>query len=225
MKKHIFLLGTLTCMCPAYAQLNVDESKLGSPCYDEGSKYGILERAHSPNDADGFWKYDSDDDLQLDKCPETAASRAQQFTPCYIEMEEGDYSWYYCSYGTNTGVELDWIKDGLRDDACPYDTTWVAIGDTHRVMRRSGNLTSKTIGANEYRISCETEYGCAAGYYTTSTTPSATMTCQRCPSSGGIYGTSAIGNTSITGCYIPGGTSYNDGTGQISLSGDCYYTK
>ncbi|MDE6481505.1 MAG: hypothetical protein K2L25_01645 [Alphaproteobacteria bacterium] len=69
-----------------------------------------------------------------------------------------------------------------------------------------------------------TAYRCAVGYYGTST--NGTSGCTRCPASGGVYGTTAdAGATSITACYIPSGTSFSDGSGSGTYTGNCYYTK
>lgn len=76
---------------------------------------------------------------------------------------------------------------------------------------------------------------CDTGYYGT---PSYTYTqrfpsgytdsftgCTRCPSSGGVYGTSAAGSTAITDCYIPAGDiSWTDDTGTYVCGEDSYYS-
>lgn len=62
---------------------------------------------------------------------------------------------------------------------------------------------------------------CKAGYYYNSTA----KTCTRCPSSGGIYGTTVDKNTGdITSCYIPSGTTFRDMTGSGTYTGNCYYS-
>lgn len=69
---------------------------------------------------------------------------------------------------------------------------------------------------------CVFQYRCIAGYYGSGSS------CTRCPSSGGVYGTSAVGSTSITSCYMPSGTtiSFSDstGSGTEKYTSDCYYT-
>lgn len=60
---------------------------------------------------------------------------------------------------------------------------------------------------------------CDRGYYT-----SAPYECSRCPSSGGIYGTTAnTGNNKITDCYIPSDTSMTDDSGTYVFTSPCYY--
>ena len=74
------------------------------------------------------------------------------------------------------------------------------------------------------------DYGCASGYYTTSSTGTSSMTCSRCPgltlSTGtSRAGNSNIGNLSITGCYQPTGTTFKDSVGQYQFTSSCNYTK
>lgn len=60
---------------------------------------------------------------------------------------------------------------------------------------------------------------CAKGYYKSGTA------CSRCPSSGGVYGTTAsTGATAITQCYLPSGTEFSDDTGSGTYTGNCYYS-
>lgn len=67
----------------------------------------------------------------------------------------------------------------------------------------------------------ETVYvACKPGYYLYADD------CVRCPSSGGIYGTTVDNNTGgITSCYIPSGNSFSDTTGSGTYAGDCYYSE
>ena len=66
------------------------------------------------------------------------------------------------------------------------------------------------------------EYRCAVGYYGNAEgTSSYNLTgCSPCP----IGGTSEAGATSITGCYIPAGTTGSDSTGGYTYAEDCYYS-
>lgn len=60
-------------------------------------------------------------------------------------------------------------------------------------------------------------YACKPGYYLSS------GNCYRCPSSGGVYGTTVDNNTGgITSCYIPSGTGGSDSTGSFTYTGHCY---
>ena len=61
---------------------------------------------------------------------------------------------------------------------------------------------------------------CKPGYYLDS------GDCVRCPSSGGVYGTTVDKNTGgITSCYIPSGNSFSDTSGSGVYASDCYYTE
>ena len=49
--------------------------------------------------------------------------------------------------------------------------------------------------------------------------------CYRCPSSNGVYGTTAtVGGTSVAECYLPSGNTFADETGAGTYSGNCYYS-
>lgn len=69
-----------------------------------------------------------------------------------------------------------------------------------------------TAGAKTYTA-------CKPGYYLSGTS------CMRCPSSGGVFGTTADNNTGgITSCYLPSGTTGSDATGSFTYTGNCYYS-
>jgi len=91
-------------------------------------------------------------------------------------------------------------------DECP-DTTWVNVQASHYRVRCIKN----SLGAR-----CD--YECHTGYFGTG------KNCTRCPSSGGIYGTTDNpGATQITECYLPSGTEFSDSTGSGVYTGKCYY--
>ena len=97
---------------------------------------------------------------------------------------------------------------------CTSDTSWSA-GNT-------GYEKKVTRTCNCNTCSATTSYRCAAGYYGSST--NGTSGCTRCPSSGGVYGTSVAGSTTITDCYIPAGDiSWTDDTGTYVCGEDSYY--
>ncbi len=99
-------------------------------------------------------------------------------------------------------------------DECPSTTEWTATTRFREaICVSSGSLFDK---------SCS--YRCIKGYYM------GELGCVQCPSSGGIYGTTAAaGATSITECYIPAGTtrSFSDGTGAGTekFTSNCYYSE
>ena len=96
------------------------------------------------------------------------------------------------------------------------------------------------LASNWYNISCrwatgvEASYGarvagkgtvyCKEGYYGTPKHLDDDSACKQCPSSGGVAGKSVVGsNTSITGCYIPSGSSFSDSTGSGVYTNNCYW--
>lgn len=66
-------------------------------------------------------------------------------------------------------------------------------------------------------------YRCAADYY--GIVIGQDKGCTKCPSSGGIEGRSDAGTTSITGCYIPSGTTGSDASGTFTYTSKCYYSE
>lgn len=101
---------------------------------------------------------------------------------------------------------------------CVSDVTYTAAGTGYqKKVNRYCDCGSGTA-----KCKTETVYQCAVGYYGRST--NGTSGCTRCPSSGGVYGTTATaGSTAITSCYIPEGSSFSDGTGSGTYTGNCYY--
>lgn len=92
-------------------------------------------------------------------------------------------------------------------DECP-DTLWTNVSGQNYQIR-----CKKTV----LKASCE--YQCKQGYY------GSEQSCTRCPSSGGVYGTTALaGATAITECYLPSGTAFSDTTGSGTYTDKCYYT-
>ncbi|MBQ8367704.1 MAG: hypothetical protein IJX43_01425 [Alphaproteobacteria bacterium] len=74
-------------------------------------------------------------------------------------------------------------------------------------------------------IQCDTGYYGSALYSYTERYGDNFSGCYRCPSSGGVYGTTAgPGAISITECYLPAGTSFSDDIGSGTYSDDCYYS-
>ncbi len=103
---------------------------------------------------------------------------------------------------------------------------------SRQVSQKCGTSTYSCVcGAIGSTLAINGRLMCATGYYGT---PLYSYTerygdnfsgCYRCPSSGGVYGTTAgPGATDITECYLPAGTSFSDDIGSGTYSDDCYYT-
>ena len=113
---------------------------------------------------------------------------------------------------------------------CPSKVgKWTSIG-SNRVSRTDRSYKPGPSSNIRCVFEDKTTYGCAAEYYTTASTPSASMICSRCPglttSSGTTqYGDSSDGNTSITGCYQPTNTTFKDSVGLYRFTSACSYTK
>ena len=117
---------------------------------------------------------------------------------------------------TNISSVYECVCAGCSDCS---STSWTSAG--------TGKETRIYAQCNCNTCQKSTQYRCAAGYYRSSGSGSSTV-CTRCPSSGGVYGTSAAGSTAITSCYLPSGTtvSFSDsaGSGTAKYTSDCYYT-
>lgn len=69
-----------------------------------------------------------------------------------------------------------------------------------------------------------TPTACTAGQF--KLTLNKFTTCRDCPSdsdNGGAPVTSALGSTEESDCYIPSGSSFTDGTGSGTFTGNCHY--
>ncbi len=78
-----------------------------------------------------------------------------------------------------------------------------------------------------YYLSSGSCVTCAKGYYKSSA--GTATSCTRCPSSNGVYGTTAAtGTTSVVSCYIPSGSTYtfsdSTGSGTATITSNCYYS-
>ncbi len=117
-------------------------------------------------------------------------------------------------------------------DASCYDTNVCNCSGTTETELSGGVIEIKTKTRKQMcsasyvaSTSCytKTTYKCARGYYGLPT--ELNKKCTRCPSSGGIYGTtSGSGATSITECYIESGSTGSDSTGSYTYTGNCYYS-
>lgn len=131
------------------------------------------------------------------------------------------------------------FKYSFTGSNCATTSNTVYYGDNTSAIQRCGKVTSCLTCNSGYKkqttyvnpdptntdcsvsfTTCIPNQECEKGYYLLN------GSCERCPSSGGVYGTTAgTGATNITECYIPAGTTLSDTTGEFTFSTDCYYTK
>ncbi len=97
---------------------------------------------------------------------------------------------------------------------CPKDVDWTAYS--------TGYEKSIEYTCDNGTCAAKTQYRCAVGYW--GSTTNGTSGCTRCPSSGGVYGTTKYGgSTKQTSCYLPAGTAFSDSTGSGIYDTDCYW--
>lgn len=199
-------------------QVGMNSSMLGMLCYsEEDESSGVRLIACGPN---GLYDQDMQDDI-LYKCPNsysdyTYESNLPKHTPtCYLGSMGGYL--YIC----------DTIEVENSDLVCNYcgfsGVSWESIGGNRVRGISNDNIDSYSTAKNwRCTISKPYDYGCAAGYYKSGGSGSS-ITCVACPESVGHTGHSAIGNTAITGCYIPTGNDFSDNDGSGTVTGDCFY--
>jgi hypothetical protein len=157
-------------------------------------------------------------------------------TPCSYdgdctEEEHCTYSDEKCQpYGTQF-----WSADDLGCctktlSSCPSGTDWSSwsnyAGGT-QVMRTRTRVETTSNGCNVFY---EADYECAAGFYRRTDDEAIeyygdVLVCERCPSIGGVYGTSTPGNNNMpNSCYIPANTVMTQGSNQFYFGANCPFT-
>ncbi len=134
---------------------------------------------------------------------------------CWLNKSKGNYM--VCNYDGETACSFFFATGGLNDYRDGYFySNWVRF--TSAVVLRS---KSKIIDDSYYNCTAQItlEYGCAANMYATSGTGTSSIKCTACPQSGH----SPEGNTSISDCYLPKGTSFCDDTGCGEITENCPY--
>ena len=178
---------------------------------------------------------------------DTCSLNGKQVIICKCEQQAGAQIYQQCPTSGTGGFK----DEGCRFEDTASDGTFALCADTGgRYYCDICGCKNSVVGAwqtyNSNRVrrviktkkedtfTClytETyDYGCASGYYTTSSTGTSSMTCSRCPgltlSTGtSRAGNSNIGNLSITGCYQPTGTTFKDSVGLYQFTSSCNYTK
>lgn len=164
---------------------------------------------------------------------------------CSCKNDEADYStctastttYYLCSDSASGGcrganVEINGIKYCMTSPSNSGCSQAPGVSASYTMSSYCSNYYGVTqaiagcfvIGCSgteltpsNNKLSCV----CKKGYY-----GNATSGCTKCPSSGGIDGTTlGINTTDITGCYIPTDESMSDSIGTFHFSEPCFYSK
>lgn len=151
------------------------------------------------------------------------------YNPCDFCRKNGDDNYYYAwsVKNSNNAVSRKYDTFVNGDGICSVSTTaQYEYGCPAGYYLVSGSGSSTVCAACPSNATCSSSVGhrdyfvCNKGYYASGSA------CVRCPSSGGIYGTTlGTGAKSITECYMPAGTVFTDTTGSGVFVGDCYYSE
>ncbi len=130
---------------------------------------------------------------------------------CYFGKTGNTY--YYCDQGGEGACSNISGTANINQNS-----SWETLNASrHSVLSHTFHVSEQ-----EYDICIiglvRTNYGCAAGYYATQNTGTANIVCSPCPAGG----SSDLGNTGQSGCYLrPGNFSDASGTGQYTAN--CYW--
>ena len=199
---------------PAQASLQVSTtSALGTKCYSEDTAASVMRVMRSTSK----WVYDGG--VSFLSCPSSrsavSSSGYMSATSCFLGYD--GTTTIICSDATSACGGFGYSDGDLVDWGTWKNTTQNRASNIKTVLQTTSTYTCAEVEEVE-------SYGCAAGYYTTASTPSASMTCTACPPSGdNAQTTSDIGNTSVSGCYIPKNSSFSDSSGSGVYSGKCNY--
>ncbi len=188
-----------------------DDSYLGNYCFSEckSSNCPRLFVCHcqTPYTCDSTFN-------NMPKCTSNSLFRHE----CLVGKDgtDDDFQGYFCAASDS--------------DACEYcglpsrpPREWKTFDNAKHVVQL--DLSAFELVDDEMFYNCDgginMDYGCAAGYYTTSNYYWGGMTCIACPEGG----TNNDGDSAIASCYIPSGGEFSDETGSGTVTGKCYYQK
>ena len=202
--KHI--IAAIAIMSPIAAnaglQVSARDADLGKQCFSEGDISRLI--ACDPNGS------------ELDMQDWFNPCAAGPSGACYVGESNGIH--YFCA-----GVSYP--HEACQDCSFKVSNRSAWTRDSNNRVRATETNVFNPLDSVNYKCtatvsSVTTYYGCAAGYYT-SGDAGANMTCTPCPNSG----TSATGNTSKTGCYLPPGTGFSDDAGTGTVGDKCYWSE
>lgn len=203
-------------------------AKPGSYCYSEEEAAGkdLAYRVFILNaPANSSWDWDTLPGE--DECKPTRAEQTDSH--CWFDVMGGYL--YHCEIASanNTDGCMSWgsgwyYSPDLTEGIPNFTSCTTAKSGRNTAVCKGTIYTDEIVTANfecqiKYDYSYAT-YGCRAGYYASSGSSYQDIICTACPNSG----QSVIGNTSISGCYIPVSGSCSDETGDCTVeNGNCYY--
>ena len=146
----------------------------------------------------------------------------------------------YATWTTDTSQVGRQKRCNTTNGKCEYR----CIPNFYDASALTGGTYCRPCPDNVLAESCsgyDVEYGtlcCERGYYMQTEEKSTSsggiiigtryydVTCPRCPSLGGVYGTTPINQcvNSVTACYIPANTSIRDTVGTYQFTSNCRYT-
>lgn len=178
------------------------------------------------------------------RCPSGSVSVPTGYTgtitrgPIAVNNNNGTYS---CICGVKTGTlkcasgytgtpTYQYVngRDQFTGCSIPCDGTCDDCESTEWVKGINGIETRTQATCNTMTCKCTKlmQIRCSTGYYGSGMSIVGSSPCTKCPSSGGIAGSSIAGsNKKITDCYIPANTSMTDGTGTYTYTSNCYYSE
>jgi len=158
-------------------------------------------------------------------CSEIQSPYAEACTLTYSQREAyfcdlmGETVCNWCFNINDSDMHLDSIDGDIQHYSKYGD--WTTLNSARNSVSRQ--ITS--VDMQDKHESCilvprgtTTQYGCRGGYYATSGVGTANITCAPCPDGG----TSFVGNTAQTGCYLNVG-AFGDATGSGRVTGTCWW--
>ena len=122
-----------------------------------------------------------------------------------------------------TGIvyEADCYADSVACSMC-NGTTELTNTTSGIIVATTAYLKGTLSGCN---VTCDCEtvsiaYKCQKNFYGSPTGQYDSAACQPCPEDGLTY---TSGAQSITECYLPAGSNFEDNTGYYTLTDDCYW--
>lgn len=138
---------------------------------------------------------------------------------CWLNKQQANYM--ICDSGMELGCNIyDYLFDFALVSGTTHYSYWERL-NANAVIRKKMSIISGYDDGNNTACTVQNspEYGCKENYYAISGTGTSSINCTACISSG----RSEIGNSSVTGCYMPKDSSFSDSSGTGIYTANCYY--